>query len=617
MKSLSYKIGLGYFILITINLAMAAFAIYHIHRLSQPLDTLLKENYRNVVAAQSMMQALERQESVQFSMIEYAFDSSKVTEFQSYGNEFFNWHQRAVTEISLAQEVVILDSLQNLYNAYRTLSETLQTVLKNKRPYSEVKAMHTKRILPLVREMEGLCRRLKEVNQQALSIAEQKANRFSRRANVMIAGFAFFALLISVLAGIYFTRKIITPIRRTTMTVRRISHGHLNLKVVVDTDDEIAELGQEFNKMTERLDAYEKMNVKKIISEKKKSEAIVSGLPVGLVVINEQNQLTLLNEQAKNILNIQDSNWVGCSIYECIKNEKLHALFDGLGEEEGEGHHKLISVENESGKKSYLVRQIEIEGGANERLGKITLFEDVTHFKNLDELKSEFISTISHELRTPLTSLNMTIDILMRGLTGNLTEEQKSLLKNAKDDLNRLKQFVKELLELSRLESGRFALDREKVIIGEIIKDAVESLRLLQNQKAIRVEMAVDSDLPEVEGDFRQLARVVTNLLKNAYQYSPQNSTVRITAGKEKAGIRLCVTDEGPGIPQSALKIIFDKFIFLERENESSTSHVGLGLSIARGIVKAHGGYIWAESEEGKGSRFCFWIPSNKTGADV
>ncbi len=195
MKSLSYKIGLGYFILITINLAMAAFAIYHIHRLSQPLDTLLKENYRNVVAAQSMMQALERQESVQFSMIEYAFDSSKVTEFQSYGNEFFNWHQRAVTEISLAQEVVILDSLQNLYNAYRTLSETLQTVLKNKRPYSEVKAMHTKRILPLVREMEGLCRRLKEVNQQALSIAEQKANRFSRRANVMIAGFAFFCFI--------------------------------------------------------------------------------------------------------------------------------------------------------------------------------------------------------------------------------------------------------------------------------------------------------------------------------------------------------------------------------------------------------------------------------------
>ena len=261
MKSLRSKIGLGYFVIIVINIMIAVFAVYHINQLSTPINEILKEKYQNLNAAENMSQTLQQQEMTQFEMIESAYDSSLVISFNTYKNEFLNWHQRAIEGIALPSEPDILDSLRETFQLYLLKSDTLQLLIKKNEPYRRIKTNHINKVLPVVQKLNDLCEQLKSVNEKAIADADLKTEIISDRANFIIIVIALSAILISILASIYFTQKILKPVQKATDTVRKISQGQLNQKIEIVSDDEIAELGLEFNKMTERLDEYEKLNI--------------------------------------------------------------------------------------------------------------------------------------------------------------------------------------------------------------------------------------------------------------------------------------------------------------------------------------------------------------------
>ncbi len=611
MKSLSYKIGLGYVVLIGINLAIAIFAIYHINRLGSPVERVLKEKYQNVSAAQSMSQALAQQELVQQAMLEDGFDSSLVNNFHTYKNEFYNWHQKAIEGIALPAEPIILDSIMLNFQAYLSVSDSLNLLLQQSITSEIQRLFYSDKIHPVAGKVEFFCNQLKQVNQQAISDADKRARDYSSQANLLIILFAAAAVILSIAASVRFTRGILKPIKSTTDTVRRIGQGQLSQKIEVTTDDEIAELGREFNKMTERLEAYERMNINQILLEKKRSEAIVAGMPVSIIVTDEANRLLLMNETAISLMGALDIDWQHKPVEDVIRDKELIQLICGQKDQVTgkKDHRSLLSLKRPDKELFFLVRRIQVEVDGKKSMGSVTVLQDVTSFKNLDRLKSEFMAAISHEFRTPLTSINMALDILLKGVKGKLNINQRELLEDAKKDGQRLRNLVRELLDLSKLEAGKYPFTYTKVHLRELFKYSLDPLHRYMEDKAIKLKLRIDKHIPSFEADYYQLSRVLTNLVENAIQHTPHNGEIQIEAFIETGNLNVCVIDSGEGIPEEALDLIFDKFVQVKNFQDTESGNIGLGLAIAREIVEAHKGKIWCESKLGKGSRFCFTIP--------
>jgi len=611
MKSLSYKIGLGYVVLIGINLAIAVFAIYHINRLGSPVERVLKEKYQNVSAAQSMSQALAQQELVQQAMLENRFDSSLVNNFHTYKNEFYNWHQKAIEGIALPSEPIILDSIMTRFRYYLNLSDSLHAQFLIKASPEQGRKFYRQKIRPAVDNVQSYCNRLGYVNEQAIADADKRARNFSSQATLLIVIFSVSAVVLSIAASVRFTRGILKPVKATTETVKKIGEGQLSQKVHITTNDEIAELGREFNKMTERLENYERMNINQILLEKKRSEAIVEGIPVSIIVTDESNRLLLMNENAQALMNADEINWQGKPVKDIVRDRELIQLLCGKKDRtrEFKDHKSLLSIERDDKELFFLVRRIQVEMDGKRAMGSVTVLQDVTPFKNLDRLKSDFMAAISHEFRTPLTSINMSLDILLKEVRGELNKNQRELIEDAKKDGQRLKNLVRELLDLSKLEAGKYPLTFTVIQLNDLINYALEPLQRQIEEKMIRMNLRFEDDIPAFQADFHQLSRVITNLVENAIQHTPPEGEIKIEATFENGYVKVCVSDSGEGIPEEAIDLIFDKFVQINNFQDAEVGNIGLGLAIAREIVEAHQGKIWCESRIGKGSRFCFTVP--------
>jgi two-component system, NtrC family, sensor histidine kinase KinB len=615
MKSLSYKIGLGYFVLICINISIALFAIYYIHRLGSPIDRVLREKYQNVSAAENMIQSLKQQELAQTEMLEVGPDSALVNNFHTYKNEFLNWHQRAIEGIALPSEPDLLDSIMANFRNYVQLSDSLQIFIGQKVTPDKSHFLHQSRIAPVVSKLESLVNQLRDVNQKAIVNADQHARKFSSQGTILIIIIALIAIMLSILASIRFTRTILKPVKETTDTVRKIARGQLNQKIQITTDDEIAELGREFNRMTSRLEEYEQLNIRKIISEKKKSEAIVEGLPVAIIVTDQEEKINLMNPHALKILEISQENWQGKTAEELISDQETLKILSPSPVSKSDSfdpYKSLVSIKKDHQELFFFKRQVEIRDDNGKIEGLVTILQDVTRFKDLDRLKSEFMATISHEFRTPLTSVNMAIDILSREVLGRINPEQRELLTDAKNDCLRLKGLVKDLLDLSKLESGKYPMNYQKVKVKEVLEYALKPVRLFAQQKNIEIKVNLKEELI-LEADFQHLARVITNLVENAIQYEPEGGNIVIDIKSNPKQITFCIRDHGPGIPSEALDLIFDKFVRVKDFKDAEEGNIGLGLAIAKEVINMHSGKIWVESKPGAGSRFYFTLPVHRT----
>jgi len=229
--------------------------------------------------------------------------------------------------------------------------------------------------------------------------------------------------------------------------------------------------------------------------------------------------------------------------------------------------------------------------------------------KEIDEMKNNFISHVSHELRTPLTSINEAGDLLLDGVGGEITSRQEHLLQIIKQCTERLIKMVNNLLDLSKMEAGMMNYEFVQASFSQIILHSLQELDLLARKKSIRLEVQLEDNLPLLKMDVDRMQEVVDNLLSNAVKFTPEGGTVRIEARQVTSFLQVSVSDTGPGIPPEYQSRIFEKFQGIKSGRTSQTKGTGLGLSIASHIVKAHGGKIWVESTERKGSTFYFSLP--------
>ena len=240
-------------------------------------------------------------------------------------------------------------------------------------------------------------------------------------------------------------------------------------------------------------------------------------------------------------------------------------------------------------------------------IGAVVVFRDVTERRAIERLKSEFVSTVSHELRTPLTSIRGALGLLSSGLLGPVAEKGQRMLEIAVSNTDRLVRLINDILDLERIESGKVELTRGVVDSQTVVDQAREGLQSMADQEGIRV--VVEPFAGMLWGDSDRIIQTLTNLIGNAIKFSPPNTTVTLSGSAGAAEFTFCVADEGRGVPVDKLASIFERFSQVDASDSRDKGGSGLGLAICQSIVTAHGGRIWAETNEPAGMRVLFTIP--------
>ena len=253
-------------------------------------------------------------------------------------------------------------------------------------------------------------------------------------------------------------------------------------------------------------------------------------------------------------------------------------------------------------------------------VGFLYIAKDITEAKHyerrlrqLDRMKSDFVSNVSHELRTPLTAIKGSVDNMLDGITGPMNERQTRYLVRVKSNADRLGRLINELLDLSRIESGKIDLMPADLPMIEVAKEVAEILRPVAAEKLISLEVSDSGGEVIAWADRDKITQVLLNLVGNAVKFTPAHGKVTVSVDKDgQALVRVSVADTGPGIPANELDKVFDKFYQVARVNKEITKGAGLGLAISKALVEMHGGRLWIESEVGIGSIFSFTVPARR-----
>lgn len=609
ITSIRTKIVWTFAALVLLNLAAGFWSIYNFYGMGTTVAGMLRENYLSVLAAENMVKSLERQENALLVRSE----GEDVTGAGGFGENkelFYYWYEQAARSASLAELQPTLDSIQRVYRFYASVADSMNARI-DQGAFDDAKHYYYTSVRPVSDVLRELCFSLFKYNQTAMYDAETRTHSIASKTAYGTLMASIIILILSIVGAAWLTRVVITPAENLTETVKQIGRGRLDLKIDVLSDDEIGQLSREFNKMTERLRRFEQMNIDKIISEKNKSEAIVESISDGLIVTDASMRILHVNSTVAEVFSFSEAAAIGAPVGTVIRDERLIALIRRWSASAGEpaDQQTVLQFERAGSPLYFRPKLTRITDGEGGLYGVVTLLQDVTQFKELDRMKSEFIATLSHEFRTPLTSLNMSVDILGQELLGALNDRQKELITSARDDCHRLTKLARELLQLSKLESGRVHPQHEELSVRSVVEASLRPLQRQFQEKGVGLLVDMPEDLPTLVADEQQISWVITNLVSNALKFTGTGGRVVIRGRVDGSTLLVQVEDTGQGIEQKDLGRIFDKFVQVKTSSESTPGSVGLGLAIAKEIVEAHGGRIWAESTAGKGSTFSFVLP--------
>lgn len=372
------------------------------------------------------------------------------------------------------------------------------------------------------------------------------------------------------------------------------------------------------------------------VTRRQHTEAIIQNMADGVLVLDKQDRISACNPALRNILGILHEDLVGRSIHEFRDSPDpgLAALWE-IGAPSADLMEQLQAMSYDSASASempFVVRRevslsaplnrivmvytTQLRDLAHNPMGQVRLVRDITRERELDRMKSDFISIVSHELRTPLFYIKGFIELLLQGKAED-PKVRTEFLHIIRDQTDHLSKLVEDILDTSKMEQGSLVLKRERVPVEDLIRQAVADAEGMAANAGVELRVEVAEPLPEVIGDFVRLKQVMTNLIGNAIKFSKSGSVATIRGLRKPGEVWVQVQDQGAGIPAHSLPHVFDKFFQAESSQTRSTGGVGLGLYIARQIVENLGGRIWAESEPGRGSTFTFALPVQENPADA
>jgi PAS domain S-box-containing protein len=364
-------------------------------------------------------------------------------------------------------------------------------------------------------------------------------------------------------------------------------------------------------KEAELLRLEREKSLQDIANEKSRTLTIINHMADGVLVTDQNGFIVLNNPAVTRMLGPEKESPIGKNILEWTGSEDLSQMLETVLKMKG-SQSQGISQELAWGdppKSFFVAHSAPVRNEQGEVLGSVTIFNDVTWLKELDQMKSDFVNMVSHELRSPLSSIRQKLSLIADGLTGEINEEQDQILTRVQGRIDGLIGMIRNLLDLSRIEAGRLVQQKERIALPEIIEEAVELMAQDAEKKGLKFEVTIDSHIFPIHADRQSMETVFNNLVSNAIRYNRENGSISIKAQNRGEFIEVKVADTGVGIAKENLTQIFDKFYRIRTEQTRKVIGSGLGLPLVKAIVEAHLGTITVESKLGKGTTFTVLLP--------
>ena len=562
---------------------------------------IISENYDSVVAAEVMKESLERQDSAALFELLGQHDRAarQLAEHRSRFDAALDKAAHNITEVGEADVIGAIRQGRDAY--YRLYDDFIAGGADRAARYFAV-------LEPQFNVVRGQCDVLLQLNQEAMRRKAGAASATARRWYFMTLGLALLLMAVGIGVELSLSNAIVAPVRQLTEATTRLAGGDLDATVAVQSSDEIGVLARGFNRMAERIRELRRSDLGKLVVAQQTTEAAINSLYDPVIVSDDGGRVTRINPAAERLFGSRDTA-IGRPIDEVARDTRItqavHAVSRSGRTFASESDAAVLPWAVDGAHRAFRIRSTPMRDADQRLAGAVTLLEDITHLSEISRMKSDFIAAASHELRTPLTSAQMAVHLLLEGAAAR-DERQRRLLEVCRDDMARLDRLMRELLDLSKIESGTATMVRDAVDPAAILAGAADSLRLQFERAQIRLDVDAAAGVPPVFGDRAQLERVIVNLLTNAARATPPGGTVTLAASRRGSDVVFSVADTGSGIPREFLARIFEPFVQVPRAPAGGS---GLGLTIARRIVESHGGQLTVQSEPGQGSTFSFTIP--------
>ena len=416
--------------------------------------------------------------------------------------------------------------------------------------------------------------------------------------NRILAGGTAVALVITIILGVLIAQTITRPISDMRRQAQAMAKGNFSRKVRIYGNDEIGQLAIAFNHLTNRLQEAQSTTE----AERRKLASVLTNMTDGVIATDRKGRVILINDPAIRLLRIPREMVLNRPIISVLGIDTVHSFEDLIHLKEA------INLDLSSNERPFILRAnfsvIQKETGFVN--GLIAVLHDNTEHEKVDMERREFVANVSHELRTPLTTMSSYLEALADGAWKD-EEIAPSFLQVTQTETQRMIRLVNDLLQLSKMDSRDYDLNREIVNFNQFFNRIIDRFELSKSDHVTFVRMLSDKAY-YVDIDTDKLTQVIDNTISNAIKYSPDGGNIRFGVVVADSILKVMISDDGMGIPSENVDRIFDRFYRVDRARARSMGGTGLGLAIAREMIEAHGGRIWAESEEGQGTTIFFTL---------
>jgi two-component system phosphate regulon sensor histidine kinase PhoR len=386
----------------------------------------------------------------------------------------------------------------------------------------------------------------------------------------------------------------------------RFAGGDFAHEIHVSTTDEIGEVAVGLNAMGRQLSE----TIQTITEERNEREAVLAGMTEGVLAVDGQERIITINAAAARLLGVEPEQAQGRSIQEVVRNPELQVFVAAVlaGEEPVEGD---VVVHAEQDQRELRVHGAQLKDGDGDAQGRgaVVVLNDITRMRHYEAIRRDFVANVSHEIKTPVTTIKGFAETLLDGALDDRNDAER-FLRIIVGQADRLSAIIEDLLSLSSLESGSegATISLERGSIRDVLQVALDVCEMKASARHITLALACPEDL-YAEINPPLLEQAVVNLIDNAVKYSPEGSSVDVSAGVEAAGLSIRVKDAGRGIGREHLTRLFERFYRVDKARSRDMGGTGLGLSIVKHIAVAHGGWVAVESTPGLGSTFTITLP--------
>ncbi|MDA8211527.1 MAG: phosphate regulon sensor histidine kinase PhoR [Clostridia bacterium] len=409
------------------------------------------------------------------------------------------------------------------------------------------------------------------------------------------------ALALSTILAFYLARRFTSPIRELTQVAQELAQGNFRTRVKVRTGDELGYLSSTLNHMATGLQNM----IEDISNEKNKIRAILTSMGDGVVALDSDGRIILVNQAAERMFGRRETEVVGKYILSLVRNYKIEELVSQVV-----ASRKVIIDELKSATGPDRILRIHgapIISDAAKIVGVALVFRDITGLRQLEQMRTDFVANVSHELKTPLTSIKGFVETLLDGAMED-SEVSRRFLGIINEETDRLHRLIADLLSLAHIEAPRFEAAYQEAELEQVVGKTAAILTPLAEAKGISLSLELDPGLPKVIIKEDLLGQIVLNLMDNAIKYTLPGGRVSVKARREQEQVVVEVSDTGIGIPEESLPRIFERFYRVDKARSREIGGTGLGLSIVKHILERYGQKIWVESTPGKGSVFSFTL---------